>query len=334
MRGLALCLLLVPSLAQSGEPLVRTSESGPVRVTVRLEPEAPVIGDPLTLEIEASAEPGVELLMPEFGEALDRFAIVDYAPSERVNDAGGAVARQRYTLHAARSGTHHIPPIRIEFVDHRPGRPPAPDGEDAYELLTERIDFEIASVLPADAPLDLRAPRGALAPLATPAPPLWPFLIVGLVVLGALAPFGVRAWLAYRARKRWRSAGEVARAALDELLAGPRPRDPAEMDAFYVRLSGIVRRYIEDRFGLHSPERTTEEFLEEIVASSELRTAHHALLRGFLARADLVKFARHLPDADAVEESVRGAERFLDDTREEGHALPRFDDPAEVRPGV
>jgi hypothetical protein len=325
---LALALLLASAPAGAAESLDQTTESGPVGVTLRLEPREPVIGDPLNLVIEVRAEPGVELLMPEFGEALDRFSIVDFAPSESLDDEGRTVARQRYTLQPSRSGPQSIPPLLVEFIDRRPGQTPAPEGEDAYELLTERLDFEVASVLPDAAPLELRPARGELAPLAEPGPPLWPIVLVALAVTGALAPFAVRAWLAHRARARRRSASEVARAELSELLAGPRPRDAGEMDAFFVQLSGIVRRYVENRFGLRSPELTTEEFLEVMVTAPELKDEHRGLLRSFLARADLVKFAHFLPDAAAVEESVRGAQRFLDETREDAPFFP--DVPAEA----
>ena len=39
---------------------------------------------------------------------------------------------------------------------------------------------------------------------------------------------------------------------------------------FYQRISDILRHYIENRFGLHAPERTTEEFLVELKPSEVL----------------------------------------------------------------
>jgi HAMP domain-containing protein len=323
----ALALLLWP-LAVAGEAdLEQSTVAGPVRATVRVSPKRPVIGDAVTLEIEVRAESGVELLMPEFGEALDRFAIVDFVPSERVDDEGGTIAVQRYRLQPSRSGAQVIPPILIEFVDRRTGQAPAPEGEDAFELLTESMEFDVESVLPEDAPLELRPARGALPPLAPPGRPLWPFVVVALAVLGALSPFAVRAWLSYRARERRRTASEVALGELDALLAGPRPA-PAEMDAFFVKLSGIVRRYLENRFGLRSPELTTEEFLDLMSSAPDLSHDHRAVLRSFLRRADLVKFAHHVPDPASVEESIQAARRFLEETRED--APPLGAHPAEV----
>jgi hypothetical protein len=88
------------------------------------------------------------------------------------------------------------------------------------------------------------------------------------------------------------------------------------MDLFFVKLSGIVRRYLEARFGLRSPELTTEEFLEAMRDSPDLVRAHQEMLRRFLQRADLVKFAHRIPGATEVEESIAVAQRFLEETRE------------------
>ena len=75
----------------------------------------------------------VEVLMPEFGEALSRYTILNFVPQQRIDDQGKTVLTQRYTLQPYLSGAQFIPPILIEFVDHRPGQKPAPDDFDAYE---------------------------------------------------------------------------------------------------------------------------------------------------------------------------------------------------------
>jgi len=316
-------LLAAGGMAQASEPIEQTAREGPVTATLRLVPSHPVIGDALHLELEVVSEPEVELLLPEFGEALDRFTISEFAPSEGLDDLGRTVAVQRYTLQPRRSGPQSIPPLRVEFVDRRPGRAPAPDGEDAYELLTERLAFSVSPVLPDDAPLTLAPALGALPPRARPGPPLWPWFAAAAVVLGAVAPFAARTLLAWRARQRRQGAYDIASSELEALLYGARPSDAAGMDAFFVKLSGIVRRYVESRFALRSPELTTEEFLEALADSPDLLRAQRELLQDFLRRADLVKFAHVMPGSDDVEDSVRAVQRFLGETRE-GATHPGF----------
>ena len=51
-----------PLQEESAERIEQLSERGPVTVHISLEPVQPLIGDPLTLTLEATAEPGVELI--------------------------------------------------------------------------------------------------------------------------------------------------------------------------------------------------------------------------------------------------------------------------------
>lgn len=306
-----------PATADAEQRLERVTERGPVTVRLTLEPSHPVIGDPLTLTLEVTAKQGVELLMPEFGQSLDRYRILDFVPREALDASGRTLASQRYTLNAPLSGPQYIPPLAIEFVDHRPGMRPAPEGEDAYELLTERLDFEVQSVLPEAGSDDLEPPLEELAPLAD-AEGSWTWRLVPLFLLVAVgAALGLRYWRAWRHRARRASAYEIASARLTDLTARPRPEGQEAVDAFFVELTDLVRHYLEDRFGLHAPELTTEEFLDVAAKSPDLSHDHQGFLRDFLRRADQVKFAHHMPAPDYIERVLQAAGRFLEQSREE-----------------
>ncbi len=102
---------------------------------------------------------------------------------------------------------------------------------------------------------------------------------------------------------------------MEHLLTRPRG-GREQIDAFFVELSAIVRWYLENRFDLRAPELTTEEFLTAMSSSPDLADTHQPLLRDFLRRADLVKFANFVPDDSDIDDSVDSARRFLDDTRQ------------------
>ncbi|MHB8900530.1 MAG: DUF4381 family protein [Thermoguttaceae bacterium] len=322
--------LLIGGGSRADEAIEKEVQSGPVKATIRLEPRTPLIGDPVTLTLTVVAEKGVELLMPEFGEALDRFSIIDFVPRHSVDDQGRSISVQKYRLQVPASGKQAVPPIVIEYVDRRPGQRPAPEDYDAYELLTDRLEFEVRSVVPTDAEADLKPPLGKLGPRESPPAPRWPWVVASLVVVAAVSPLVVKALLAWRRRSRRRSAYDIARARLDQLLARPRPTAD-QVDAFYVELSGIVRRYLEDRFELRAPELTTEEFLAAVGRSAELSSEHQALLREFLRQSDLVKFARVQPTEEDVDSSIVSARRFLDETRENAPLLDVHDDSEKSR---
>ncbi|MEE8141660.1 MAG: hypothetical protein V3T77_01030 [Planctomycetota bacterium] len=319
LMGVLLASLL-PATALEEESLEHSNSLGPVTAKVSLSPPEPVIGDPVTLTLEVVAEKDVELLMPQFGETLERFRILEYAPRERLDDQGRTHALQRYTLQPPFSGEHSIPPILVEFVDHRQGKRRAPEGDDAYELLTPRLDFKVESVIPQGAALDLKPPLGELEPLLPLRALRWPWVLGGVLVLALASPLLVRWWLAQRRLARRKSAYDIATARLEKLLSGGTP-SAEQVDAFYVELSSVVRRYLEDRFDLRAPELTTEEFLEVVSDSPDLGHEHQRLLRGFLGGADLVKFAHHIPDAGAMQDSMDAARRFLEETRDNAPLL-------------
>jgi hypothetical protein len=104
-----------------------------------------------------------------------------------------------------------------------------------------------------------------------------------------------------------RRAKERLRAAT-ELLSDPY--------AFCSLVSDVIRVYLEERFNLHAPDRTTEEFLEELRAGSQLNEDHKALLENFLTKCDLVKFARVEPSEPELRDLLDAALRLIDETYE------------------
>ena len=299
------------------ETVEKQSELGPVSAMVRVDPAEPLVGDPVTLTLTVIAEQGVDVLMPEFGEALDRFAILDFVPRQRIDDQQRQVFKQVYRLQSPSSGEHAIPPLLIEFVDQRTGQKAAPAGQDAYELLTERVGFTVQSVLPTDATADLHPPLNEL-PLHQISPSDRG-LAVGLGGLAILSVAGLTVgymWWKHRKQVRRESAYEIAARRLQQLLIRPLATEDA-VELFFVELSSIVRQYLEDRFDMRAPELTTEEFLVSVSDSPDLSVAHQRLLREFLHYADLVKFARMVPGEEDIRQAIERARQFLDETRDD-----------------
>ncbi len=65
---------------------------------------------------------------------------------------------------------------------------------------------------------------------------------------------------------------------------------------FYLRLTGIVRQYVEDTTGIRAPEQTTEEFLRDMRSRAVFPPERSARLAEFLEAADLVKYAGQQPE--------------------------------------
>ena len=106
------------------------------------------------------------------------------------------------------------------------------------------------------------------------------------------------------------SPEEIAHAALSQLLSENLPSQ-GQLKEFYVRLTGIVRVYIEGKTGLHAPEQTTEEFLREMRSKDIFPAMRSLRLKEFLEAADMVKYAGQQPADDQVELSILRAKEFI-----------------------
>jgi len=129
---------------------------------------------------------------------------------------------------------------------------------------------------------DIRGPKFIVPP--------WLLLAVvaGAALLG-LSAYGIWRWLRRRRRPRVLLPFEIALQRLEEMRALMQPSQARE---FSIAVSDVVRRYIEERFGVTATHRTTEEFLHDLLESSHAPLARHrALLAEFLQQCDLVKFA-------------------------------------------
>ena len=87
--------------------------------------------------------------------------------------------------------------------------------------------------------------------------------------------------------------------------------------AFCTAVSDTIRGYLEERFSLRAPERTTEEFLVELRSSPHLTRDQKQSLGAFLESCDLVKFARFEPTEQALRELHDSALRLIDETQYE-----------------
>jgi hypothetical protein len=289
-----------PRDASSPTTLSKTTESGPVKATVTLDPAKAHLGDRLHLLLTVEARRGVHLEMPAFGEALGRFAIVAFVPRTETRPDGTTVATQKYELDAPMSGRQRIPSLRIQFDDQ--------------ELLTEQLPVDIASSLAEGEKLEMKPIRGALPETfgGPKARRLWIVPAALLAIAGAA--FGAQRMRRARARRARISAFDMAMQKLLALESQGLP-DGGAIDGWYVDLSAIVRRYVEDRFAIRAPELTTEEFFREARRALDLRSDHRDLLGSFLVQCDRVKFAAHRPLAGESKEALSTARRFLDETR-------------------
>jgi hypothetical protein len=79
---------------------------------------------------------------------------------------------------------------------------------------------------------------------------------------------------------------------------------------YYIRLSDILRTYIENRYRVFAMDRTTWELFQEM-KSKRIERQHVDKINNFLEDCDMVKFAKYTPDRKEIEEIYKSAEEII-----------------------
>lgn len=141
----------------------------------------------------------------------------------------------------------------------------------------------------------------------------WIAAVASAIILCLLA------WLWWKSRRQKQTtapeepkhyAGALEEA-LQQLKALERESLPekAELKRYYSELSGIVRTYIQKRFGVKALQLTTGELLVDLYSS--LKKEQPGKLAELLRIADAVKFARFRPDTEQCRTDIRNAEIII-----------------------
>jgi Domain of unknown function (DUF4381) len=120
--------------------------------------------------------------------------------------------------------------------------------------------------------------------------PLWMVLVaafVALLVVGLLV-FGFVWYMRRRPPGPPPSPRMIAMRELELLRSQISSLDPY---AFSVKVSDVLRTFVEAQYGLRAAHQTSPEFLASISESGEFSDKDRDLLTQFLERCDLIKFA-------------------------------------------
>ena len=311
--------LVPPAAVRTVAPAVRTLAAAALAFTPVSAAQAPVepavetavsaaaaaVGDPVTVVVTVRHAADAEVRWPDPVDVAP-FELLDPPAMQSATADGGTESRLELRVAAFELGELSFPPLDVEVV--------APGGE-ATALATEAVPVAIESI-GRDEGGDIRDIKGPLA---------IPFAVVTLLpwIAAALAVAAIAAWIYRRYRRRTRPespvpalpprpAHEVAREALDALeAAGLLER--GEIKTWHIRLSDIVRVYIEGRFGVDAMEMTTGEVLDGLHRTDADRGAV-ADVRRVLDRCDLVKFAKLRPAMPECRELFPLARRVVDVT--------------------
>ncbi|MFV2007441.1 MAG: hypothetical protein ACC667_08335 [Longimicrobiales bacterium] len=275
------------------------------RIRASVDTTVVTVGGRLELLLTVEHDPGATVLWPDSLD-VSPFEVLEAVTLRPTQRDGRTFSAARLSLAAFELGELEIPSIEVQVV-----------GADSMvtALATDPFGIGVETV-GLDQGDDIRGIRGPLAiPRGLMALLPWLLLAAGLVAL---------AYWVYRRGQDDASAElgrvvlpglphEDAYEALDE-LEGAGLLQRGEVKEFHIRVSEIIRTYVEGRFDIYALEMTTPEVMAGL-RSCEVDGEVHGEFAAFLDRCDLVKFAKVRPGVDACFDMLGSARRIVDQTK-------------------
>lgn len=276
-------------------------------VSARLDTNQIRIGEQFKIRLSAVADKGAIVVFPSVADTLNGLEVVERGKIDTLASENGKplTLQQQLSVTGFDSGYYVIEPF--VFIVRNP------DGK--TDSLSTEAQLVAVKTVPVDTTKDIKDIKAVMEP-----PFDWMELLPWLWFLLAVV---VAVWIGYRLHRRYRSRGgqepvirkplrPAHEIALEEIekLEKEKLWQQGYHKEYHIRLTDIVRMYIEQRFGVASQESTTDETLQ--LLRSHLPDASLLVdLERILRLADLVKFAKAIPIIHENEQSIRDARAFV-----------------------
>lgn len=283
-----------------------------IRVTSKPDTSAILIGDQTGFTVTADIPAGVSATLSGATDSLaGKIVILRRDPRDTAISSDGSMKiTDRYLITSFDSGSYAIPPFYAEVAS----------GDSLLRYFSDYsfLDVVRPDIAPQDTTdviFDIIPPRGAPVTFRE----VLPWIVIALIA-------AVIVWLLARF---------LPRNPLRRFVRPPAPPEPAhivalrdlqalreaelwqkgEIKEYYSRLSDILRRYLDGRYGISSPELTTDETVRMLQKAAVTTPGQMAMVKELLSVSDMVKFAKYLPDSAVHDAFMENAVRFVEETR-------------------
>ena len=298
MKKIALSVALALSSVMGGS----AAAADPVNATATIDRATITVGDPLILTVVADAEAGYQVSDPRVARNVGDVEILEVLASQRSSRPGGVTRWTfRYRVTAWMVGDVAVPPIEVAYL--------GPNGT-AGVAVTAPLVLRVATVIrDGEDTSDIKP----LKPQADLPAAFFAKAVRFLLGLGAAAAFtalaGLIFWLLLRRREGAALEDQLTpvQRALRELgqLAEQRLPEKGKTAEHYARLSGSLRRYVVERFGIE-PGHTSRELRAAMERAGVDRTQSAAIYE-ILREGDEVRFRHAMPYPAHAHNAVRAA---------------------------
>jgi len=269
------------------------------------------IGEQLNYTLQIKADSTAQVLFPE-QPIFAPFELLEESPIDTLRAQSHYLYTKKYALIQFDSGNYFLPQLQVlvdgfsKIADLIPIRvnPVVVD-------TTKQNLFDIKPLTEVEKNYDALISRI-----------LWG-LVIGLVCIGIMYTY------LFQKRKKELRAQELPpfERAIEELkaLESENLSEQEEFKRYYSRLTDVVRRYLEEEAKIDALESTSEELLAKLelrkdAGSLDLDRKTLMSLRAVLQNADLVKFAKSMPEKYTANEDRKAVEHVVIETKE---ALPK-----------
>ncbi|OQX94830.1 hypothetical protein B6I21_08565 [candidate division KSB1 bacterium 4572_119] len=286
------------------------AQGGTVLLEAKVDRNKITIGDLIKYSIVVTSDENIEIQMPDLGANLGAFEIRDYVDSEPSKKDGQIIQVREYIISTYDIGDYQIPPVTVSYRV----------GEDSVwkDLTTENLKITVESLVASE--------EGDIRDIKPPLeiPKNWwrtiRFAVAGLLVLLVI----VLVFIYLKRRKQGKSLiprrekptrppHETAIEELEKLIQ-EQLLEKGETKEYYIRISEIIRQYIEDRFFIIALEMTTHQLIESM-KESEVEPEVCNEVEKFLNQCDLVKFAKYKPNKTANKNTTKLAFKIIEQTK-------------------
>lgn len=305
-KNIFISLIIVAFLAQK-------VLSQDVNVVTRLDTNVMLIGDQVRLNIGISVPVKSLVTWPLIGDTiLGHIRVLNRTKIDSAFSPDRKILKlnQSFLLTSFDSGFYAIPPVRFYIQQPPDTAKIARQSEPLFlNVHSVHVDTTLA-IKPIKGPIKIPISFREMLP--------W---IIGGVLVMALVYF-----IIYYLRKRKKAEPlfrlkpritllphETALMELEKLRI-KKLWQSGKIKEYHTELTEIIRKYIEERFGIMAMEMTSEEIMESLKDNIEISKGALDKLLQILLLADLVKFAKVQPVPSEHELSLENAITFVKDT--------------------
>jgi len=284
-----------------------------ISIMTRLDTNAMLIGDQVKMHIGISVPAKSLVTWPMIGDTiLGHIRVLNRSKIDSAVSPDRKILKldQTFILTTFDSGFYAIPPIRF-FIQQPPDTTKiARQSEPLFlNVHTVHVDTTLA-IKPIKGPIKIPISFREMLP----------WIIAGIIIIGLIG--FILYWLKKRkkAEPLFRLTPKITllphETALAELekLGKKKLWQSGKIKEYHTELTEIVRKYIEERFGIMAMEMTSDEIMDSLNERAGISKATLDKLVQIFTLADLVKFAKAQPLPSDHELSFDHAITFVKDT--------------------